>query len=543
MKRFAKKIWIFICAFTLLCEHSICMAAAKPHPLSNPDRKLQTVYEYSSYEDGYRDTVTWDCVWFGSFPQTWVKESSAVYKKLKKCTSWDKNNDTVIGGQKYRRYTGYQGNIYFYKYEPIKWRVLKVAGNQATLISDVVLEYRPYSDTKTLKKNDSWKISTIRSYLNGYSSKANAYKKSYNNSSSFIVQAFTKQQRGAILKTTTCNNDMAYQMNTGKATSDKIFLPAEADVCQTSYATGFGFPCDYFQDDESRIARMSDYCAALESNGMAYQADKYDTGTWSLRTNSSQPERVSNVWWDGVVAMADYTDGYNDAFTLKKNSSGGIRPMMNVDLSLAKNCYYAGTVKTYPDSVTKVTYSKKIRVTGNQDANNAKPKSGITKNYTEFDAKGKLYEIDGITYKGYINAEYYEWFEKEPSKDVNTMYMLRVVKLPNRETVDIPTYVMIGNTKCVVTAINAKAAYKNDLMQTLTMGDSIFWLGKSAFAGCTSLKTIQVNGEKRLPAYIRYIEKDTFLNCKSLEELALPEDANMHQDAFKGCEKLVLKNK
>lgn len=540
MNRLAKKIWIFICAFTLLCDHSVCMAAAKPHPLSNPDRELQTVYEHSSYEYGYRDTVTWDCVWFGSFPQTYVKETSAVHKKLKKCTSWDKNNDTVIGGQKYRRYIGKQGNTYFYKYEPIKWRVLKVSGDQATLISDVVLEYRPYSDAKALDKNDSWKISTIRSYLNGYSSKANAYQKSYNNSSSFIIQAFTKQQRNAILKTTTYNNDMAYQTNTGKATSDKIFLPAEADVCQTAYATGFGFPCDYFQADASRIALMSDYSAALESKGMVHQADKNDTGTWSLRTNSSQPERVSYVDSDGVVGMADYTDGYNDVMPRKKNARVGIRPMMNVDLSLAKNCYYAGTTKVYPNSVTKAAYSKKIKVTGNQDAGSTKPKSGITENYTGFDAKGKLYEIDGITYEGYINAQYYEW-ENCPS-DVNTMYMLRVVKLPNRETVDISTYVMIGNTKCVVTAINAKAAYQNDLMQTLTMGDSIFWLGKSAFAGCSSLKTIQVNGEKRLPAYIGHIEKDTFLNCKSLEELALPEDANVDQDAFKGCEKLVLKN-
>ncbi len=51
----------------------------------------------SSMEAGQK--VTWDCVWFGAYPQNEVTDGT-IYTALKNATGWDKNNDIVINGKK-----------------------------------------------------------------------------------------------------------------------------------------------------------------------------------------------------------------------------------------------------------------------------------------------------------------------------------------------------------------------------------------------------------------------------------------------------------
>ena len=67
--------------------------------------------------------VTWDCVWFGSYPQAEVIPngveytaldaslrrdgdvivSDSVYRALQSASGWDDNNDITLNGEKYRR--------------------------------------------------------------------------------------------------------------------------------------------------------------------------------------------------------------------------------------------------------------------------------------------------------------------------------------------------------------------------------------------------------------------------------------------------------
>ena len=131
--------------------------------------------------------VTWDCVWFGSYPQAEVVpsaddytavdksmlrsgdiiEDSGLYNKLKSASGWDANNDITTDGNKYRRikkgdatYTNTVSGYYnwsdtdtyhYFKYEPIKWRVLRVDGDQAFLLSDIALDDQRYNiDAKSI---------------------------------------------------------------------------------------------------------------------------------------------------------------------------------------------------------------------------------------------------------------------------------------------------------------------------------------------------------------------------------------------------------
>ena len=125
--------------------------------ISNP-----RIVKDSSMDAGQK--VTWDCVYFGRYPQSEItSKDGSIYNALKNATGWDENNDITIGGTKYRRLKGedatyatsgyehhYDWNnnykaYHYFKYEPIKWRVLNRNGNDALLLADVALDSQMYN--------------------------------------------------------------------------------------------------------------------------------------------------------------------------------------------------------------------------------------------------------------------------------------------------------------------------------------------------------------------------------------------------------------
>lgn len=58
--------------------------------ISNP-----RIVKDSSMDAGQR--VTWDCVYFGSYPQSEItSKDGSIYNTLKNATGWDENNDIMI---------------------------------------------------------------------------------------------------------------------------------------------------------------------------------------------------------------------------------------------------------------------------------------------------------------------------------------------------------------------------------------------------------------------------------------------------------------
>ena len=283
---------------------------AAQHTLSNP-----RIVKDSSMEAGQK--VTWDCVYFGSYPQTEIVESgseeetalkgmnryyvtkyqsvsSNVFAAIENA-SYDANGDATVGGTKYRRmkagdatyyYTsGRDDNYYnwkdistyhYFKYEPIKWRVLNRKGNDALLLADVALDDQKYN---TNRADVTWETSSMRSWLNGYGASVNRPKTDYSRKN-FINSAFTSAQRSAIKKTNVVNDDNIYYGTTGgKNTSDKVFLLSNSEVFNTDTAAGYGFVRAYSTNDEARRSRCSTYAYAM--------------GTWRI-TNTSYR---GNIWW------------------------------------------------------------------------------------------------------------------------------------------------------------------------------------------------------------------------------------------------------
>ena len=324
--------------------------------ISNP-----RIVKDSSMEAGQK--VTWDCVYFGSYPQSEItSKDGSIYNALKNATGWDENNDITIGRTKYRRLKGedatyatsgsqvqydWNGNYkiyHYFKYEPIKWRVLNRNGNDAFLLADVALDDQEYN---TNYEDVTWESSSMRSWLNGYGASVNQPKIDYSRKN-FIDSAFTSTQKNAIKTTNVVNNNNIYNGTTGgKNTLDKVFLLSESEVYKTDVAAGYGFVKDYENEstyiegtyDEARRSRCSTYAYAM--------------GIWrNYETDAEDTKYNGNVeWWlrsPGV--MSNQVVEVNDCGWVHRNganvdySGNSVRPALHLNLSSTNLYSYAGTV-------------------------------------------------------------------------------------------------------------------------------------------------------------------------------------------------------
>ena len=336
------------------------------------NKKHETVSRYSNpriVEDASMKSgqkVTWDCIWFGSYPQSEVLggmssgrrvielESSDVYDNQyavvssvlwKKITgaAYDRNDETIVDGVKYKRlsktdavYGTYEGSTYYewgddtvryFKYEPIKWRVLDINGTNALLIADKALDDQKYSNTDA---SVTWETCTMRSWLNGYDSLYNSSSRDYTNLN-FINYAFTSSERSAIKTTEVVNDDnISYGTEGGNNTSDKIFLLSENEVYNSSTAISYGFVKSSSTYDEARRCKSSTYVKAMGAYG--------SNCTWWLRSPGASSH---------IAAYVDY-DGYiHDRFNPFAYATDlAVRPALHLDLSYSDLYSYAGTVSS-----------------------------------------------------------------------------------------------------------------------------------------------------------------------------------------------------
>ena len=317
--------------------------------ISNP-----RIVKDSSMDAGQK--VTWDCVYFGSYPQSEItSKDGSIYNTLKNATGWDENNDITIGRTKYRRLKGEDATYYssneegqynwngsyktyhYFKYEPIKWRVLNRNGNDALLLADVALDDQEYN---TNDEDVTWETSSMRSWLNGYGASVNQPKIDYSRKN-FINSAFTSTQRNAIKTTNVVNNNnIDYGTAGGNNTSDKVFLLSESEVYNTDIAAGYGFTKNYDADgyythDEAKRSRCSTYAYAMGMSRECYDTNYNGNIDWWLRSPGDDSRYAAGVssygWVYGYGAYVSHNDG-------------GVRPALHLNLSSSNLYSYAGTV-------------------------------------------------------------------------------------------------------------------------------------------------------------------------------------------------------
>ena len=263
------------------------ISTAKKDLVENPK-----IVKDTSVEGGKK--VTWDCIWFGSYPQTKIVSSSKendLYSTLETANGWDKNNDIIIGKEKYHR-----AKKSYFKYEPIKWRVIKCENGEALLLSDIVLDKQKYN--KRLKKV-TWEKSTLRKWLN----------------KKFMNRAFSSSEQEAIRTTKVINEDnYYYKTDGGNDTLDKIYL---LSLSETDEEIEYGFTDSY-----GMTIKYSNY------------ADLDDYQYWWLRTPGEKNISAAAVDMFGEA----YVGGGESDMEL------GIRPVLHLNLLATDDYSYAGKI-------------------------------------------------------------------------------------------------------------------------------------------------------------------------------------------------------
>lgn len=173
------------------------------------------------------DSTTWSYVYFGMYPQSEVTAEFLTDSIIE--ANYNKNGDVIVDGYKYRRQEK-NGQYHYYKYEPVKWRVLNTNGNSITLFSDIIL------DEFYIEQYDKWKTSEFRSWLNGYNGSMNSEHKDYSLSGqNFISTAFSKEEREILellqttLRDNTVTDDYITLLTRQQATSNLYGFPEKED--------------------------------------------------------------------------------------------------------------------------------------------------------------------------------------------------------------------------------------------------------------------------------------------------------------------------
>lgn len=220
------------------------------HYISNGDATFEadgTKTAYCAYGCNTTDTITdvgsklyyireGDYVYFGSYPQTLKADNVTVsttqnengyytgsdgceYAKLlstpQNLTS-KFNNGSIIG----------KDNEYYFKVEPIKWRILKEETDGITIMSDIVLTKSSYDDD-----SNNYKDSQIRAWLN----------------SAFLTSAFDSVEQSKIVATLIDNSGFSTSNVVGgntnpnacENTEDKIYLLSTVDAGNKNYGLGY----------------------------------------------------------------------------------------------------------------------------------------------------------------------------------------------------------------------------------------------------------------------------------------------------------------
>ena len=216
----------------------------------------------------------WECILFGSYPANEVVSSSfnavddyalvdgdvitdaSLYHQLEQAEWTD--NDTEIGGKRYHRLNG-AGAVscstnreqhyrwsdteawHYFAYVPIKWRILKQAGDKAVLLADRMPDTCPFNDSYN---DTSWSDCSLRRWLNG----------------EFLSRAFTEQERSAIEETDVKNAPNYYfSTDCGPDTKDRVFVLSESETFSSPLAVEYGFSNSDSGNDPARRFRSTLY--------------------------------------------------------------------------------------------------------------------------------------------------------------------------------------------------------------------------------------------------------------------------------------------
>lgn len=239
-------------------------------------------------------------VYFGEFPQT-IKADSVGITETQDSRGYYLGTDgeyyakseatPYVGGYYFtngERIT--IGDEYFFKVEPIKWRILKESKGEAFILCENVLINKQYN----ANYDNNYANSDIRWWLNN----------------GFYNVAFNDVEKAIMITTNVDNSAQTtyspdYNENACENTFDKIFLLSYQETLNTEY----GFSSDY-ESDVKRAKLTTDFARASGAK-MDTDTNYYGKGFWWLRSpttyyRSNAASVESNGYSVGSYYYASY---------------------------------------------------------------------------------------------------------------------------------------------------------------------------------------------------------------------------------------------
>ena len=130
----------------------------------------------------------------------------------------------------------------------------------------------------------------------------------------------------------------------------------------------------------------------------------------------------------------------------------------------------------------------------------------------------------------------YAVFENTPSKDVALVLVIGFVdkEMASKEII-IPNSIKLDGEKYTVNAIMPYAFSGCTNLVSVTLPNTITSIGEGTFFNCTGLLSVII------PNTVAFIGKNAFYGCKNLTGVSIPKTANIHENAFEGCDNLIIK--
>ena len=263
---------------------------------TSADSKSWTSYKYFVqggnatdfmwYQDVLENGEKYRAVYFTSYKPYWASHYDGGADK----SCQDENGYTV-------------GNVYWFKFEPLLWKILSENVDEMTLLSESILTAREWDCTTDVGTNsvNTYANSSIRAWLNG----------------EFYSETFSAEEK-AIIKTTIVDNGLASTGDNANGyvcanTQDKVFLPSFADTINGAFG---------FSTNADRIKKPTEYA---KSQGVWVEnVDGYgECGYWWLRTPYYDNEIMARlIGYDGTTdkfnGIDDCCDGVVPAITIIK---------------------------------------------------------------------------------------------------------------------------------------------------------------------------------------------------------------------------------
>ena len=324
-----------------------------------------------------------DIVEFGYYPQSEVTDSSLVsaLDKVSKTWisygyysgdgsdgsmvqgDWMKYTDFTYNGTKYRAVTfsqyrpsctnnssssdntyqddnGYVPNsIYYFKYEPLKWRVLDPS--TGLILCESIIDSQAYSNTRYRYGTDSygntayWNDAEHTHYSNDY---ATSSIRAWLNDD-FYNTAFSSLQKASILTSKLDNRaySASYSEYDSETTYDKVFLLSWSEMKNTAYG---------FSSSSARQAKGTDYAKAqglvlFSPNECSFQ---------HLRSAGCDSNNTCTVYSDGLISLiANVNSTYNGVRPALKNSNLAFSNRLSDGSSSERDVFIANMPKLSPD--------------------------------------------------------------------------------------------------------------------------------------------------------------------------------------------------